>query len=90
MTKAGIEVFNVQKKPISAINRVANNKMNIDKLKNVLENDEEVLELFTHTAPSRQKQLAGFYCDAKTEETRKKRELKIIEALRSGNKGMLY
>ena len=90
MTKAGIEVFNVQKKPISAINRVDINKMNIDKLKNVLMNDKEVLELFTHTAPSRQKQLAGFYCDAKTEETRKKRELKIIEALRSGNKGMLY
>ena len=90
MTKAGIDVFSVQIKHEPGLSRDKTTERNIENLKDALMNDEKVLKLFMDTAPSRQKQLAGFYCDAKTEETRKKRELKIIEALRTGNRGMLY
>jgi len=90
MTKAGVDVFCVKKMQEPAVNRDELAKMNIEKLESVLMNDEIILKLFVDTAPSRRKQLAGFYCDAKTEETRKKREVKIIEALKTGNRGMLY
>lgn len=90
MTEAGIQAFGVRMERESAVDKNEINRMNIEKLKEALMNDGKVYELFQETPPSRQKQLAGFYCDAKTEETRKKREAKIIDALRSGNKGMLY
>jgi uncharacterized protein YdeI (YjbR/CyaY-like superfamily) len=59
-------------------------------LRRVLSEEKEVLDLYNRNSLSRQKQLAGFYCEAKTEETKKKRKNKIIEALKTNNKGMLY
>lgn len=87
MTKAGTEVY----KPIQLNTRLElsiNDK--IELLRMALSDVKEVLELFNENTSSRQKQLAGFFCEAKTEETRKKRKTKIIEALKTNYKGMLY
>jgi uncharacterized protein YdeI (YjbR/CyaY-like superfamily) len=87
MTNAGIEVYKVEKK---------NEKIVIDMsekikiLRDVLKDNKEILNLFDNKAPSRQKQFAGFFCDAKTDETRNKRKSKIIEALKNNYTGMLY
>jgi uncharacterized protein YdeI (YjbR/CyaY-like superfamily) len=59
-------------------------------LREALSDDSDALGLYDAKPPSRQRQLAGFYCDAKTEATRDKRKGKITEALRSGYSGMLY
>jgi uncharacterized protein YdeI (YjbR/CyaY-like superfamily) len=58
----------------------------------ILENalQKENCDLLTKASPSRKKQLAGFYCDAKTDVTKKKRLTKIIESLETNYKGMLY
>lgn len=63
---------------------------NIQRLTEALKNDEEVLKLFEAKPLSRQKQFAGFYCEAKTGETRETRKAKIIDALQSNYNGMLY
>jgi uncharacterized protein YdeI (YjbR/CyaY-like superfamily) len=89
ITEAGLDAFQGKEKEENN-NRDAINKMNIEKLIDALKNDHGALNLFEKTPPSRQKQLAGFYCDAKSEETRNKRMKKIIEALNTGNRGMLY
>ncbi|MEJ2658852.1 MAG: YdeI/OmpD-associated family protein [Desulfobacterales bacterium] len=62
----------------------------IELLKKELKPHKDILSLFESKSPSRQKQFAGFYCEAKTEETRKKRIGKIIEALSNNYNGMLY
>jgi uncharacterized protein YdeI (YjbR/CyaY-like superfamily) len=90
MTQAGIEAYKVIDEIHTSNNRDDLNNRNIKSLKDAFLNNDEIVKLFEEKSPSRQKQLAGFYCDAKTEETRKKRLVKIIEALKSGNKGMLY
>lgn len=59
-------------------------------LRSTLNDDIEILNLYNACAKSRQNQLAAFYCDAKTEETKKKRKDKIINALKNNYKGMLY
>jgi uncharacterized protein YdeI (YjbR/CyaY-like superfamily) len=58
-------------------------------LKAALARDAEALRLFDSKPPSRQKQFAGFFCDAKTDATRAKRIATIAEALRDGFTGML-
>lgn len=90
LTEAGIKAFrgNVTRK--IPHHRHEQNQRNIEVLSGVLQNDHEMLKLFLETSPSRQKQLAGFYCEAKTEETRKKRLQKIIEAIKTNYRGMLY
>jgi len=65
-------------------------KTDIEALRAALADDAEALRLFGERPPSKQRQMAGFYCEAKGEETRRKRKGKIIEALRTGAKGMLY
>ena len=47
-------------------------------------------ENYKSSSESKQRQMAMFYNDAKSEEVRKKRENKIIEALVENKKGMLY
>ena len=47
-------------------------------------------EKYKSSSGSKQKQMALFYNDAKSEEVRNKREKKIIEALVGNKKGMLY
>lgn len=87
MTKAGEDVYcnkgNIKKK-----------KVNIDECINILKtslaNDKEYFDLFNQTSLSKQKRFSGFYCDAKTDETRKKRLIKIMDALRNNYDGMLY
>lgn len=90
VTKAGIEGYKARNDQKTSKSKDEINEMNINQLKDALKQDRKALILFDDTPPSRQKQLAGFYCDAKTEETREKRKGKIIEALTSGYKGMLY
>jgi len=90
MTQAGLDAYQAQEETDTADSRDHKNSVNIETLKAALANDAEIFRLFEEKPPSRQKQLAGFYCDAKTEKTRKKRQAKIVEALRSGYKGMLY
>jgi uncharacterized protein YdeI (YjbR/CyaY-like superfamily) len=50
----------------------------------------EAGELFGRQCLSYKKQLAGFYFSAKQEETKRKRLEKIIAALESGTRGMLF
>jgi len=87
MTNAGIDVYKVENNKEKIVIDI-NEKIQI--LKNSLEGNKEILNLFENKSPSRQKQFAGFYCDAKTDETRNKRKDKIIEALISNYNGMLY
>lgn len=62
----------------------------IEMLKKALSGDAEALSLFERKSASKKKQLAGFFCEAKTVETRQKRTNKIIEALKNDHKGILY
>jgi uncharacterized protein YdeI (YjbR/CyaY-like superfamily) len=87
MTNAGIDVYKVESNKEKIVIDI-NKKIQI--LKKALEENKEILSLFENKSPSRQKQFAGFYCDAKTDETRNKRKDKIIEALINNYKGMLY
>jgi len=90
ITQAGIEAFRGNVDEGDKNDKDTKHKMNLGILVDVLKDDGDVLKLFEASPPSRQKQLAGFYCDAKSEETRSKRKQKIIEALITNNKGMLY
>jgi uncharacterized protein YdeI (YjbR/CyaY-like superfamily) len=87
MTKAGNEVYKAEKK---VKQNVVDMSERIKILRDVLKDNKEILTLFDNKAPSRQKQFAGFYCEAKTAETRNKRKNKIIEALENNYTGMLY
>jgi uncharacterized protein YdeI (YjbR/CyaY-like superfamily) len=87
MTDSGIAVYKADKsKGKTSIDM--NEK--IEQLKSELKKQSNILGLYEEKTLSRQKQFAGFYCDAKTDETRKKRIKKIIEALESNCTGMLY
>ncbi|HHW11147.1 MAG TPA: hypothetical protein GXX29_14390 [Firmicutes bacterium] len=90
LTPAGIAAYQAPEKAQTTADREKQHAAHIETLKAALADDAEILRLFMETPPSRQKQLAGFYCDAKSEETRLKRKGKIAEALKSGYKGMLY
>lgn len=87
MTQAGKDVFKApatEKKPVIDMSE----KINV--LRELLQEDKEVLALYDNTSPSRQKQLAGFYGEAKTDETKNKRKIKIMDALKNNYTGMLY
>lgn len=56
----------------------------------LLEHDEDLLLAFRNCSASEMKRFAGFYFDAKGEDTRRKRLVRIAAALREGRKGMLY
>ncbi|HPX25731.1 MAG TPA: YdeI/OmpD-associated family protein [Treponemataceae bacterium] len=86
MTESGIEVYQPDENAKPAITM----DERIQNLKAVLSDDQEVLALYNAKPLSKQKQFAGFYSDAKTEETKIKRKNKIIEALKTNYSGMLY
>ncbi|MBU2510614.1 YdeI/OmpD-associated family protein [bacterium] len=87
VANAGVDAYKTEKNDdIIAIDI----NVKIEILKKELKQHKDILCLFESKAPSRQKQFAVFYCDAKTEETRKKRIDKIIKALVNNYKGMLY
>jgi uncharacterized protein YdeI (YjbR/CyaY-like superfamily) len=73
-----------------AVKTVADMSEKILTLKEALHDDKDALRLFDAKPPSKQKQFAGFYCDAKTDVTRAKRKDKIVGALRDNYGGMLY
>lgn len=87
VTEAGSKAYKPEKSDKKAVVDM-NEKIEI--LKNALGHEKEILSIFESKSASRQKQFAGFYCEAKTDETRKKRINKIIEALKSNYIGMLY
>lgn len=87
MTNAGMDVYKAETNDNKNVIDI-NEKIAI--LTDELKHDKEILSLFAAKPPSRQKQFAGFYCEAKTDETRKKRLVKITEALKSNYTGMLY
>lgn len=87
MTKEGIEVF---KPKATTTNSIMDINEKIQILRNVLKENKDILILYDGKTASRQKQFAGFYCDAKTEETKEKRKKKIMDALMNNYNGMLY
>lgn len=100
MTDSGMEVYKPVDGPVSgattdsavkpAVKTVADMSEKILTLKEALHDDKDALRLFDAKPPSKQKQFAGFYCDAKTDVTRAKRKDKIVGALRDNYGGMLY
>lgn len=87
VTQAGIDAFKADE---SREDKTALCETNIRTLKEALAADTSALDQFEKISPSRKKQLAGFYCNAKTDGTRDKRITKIKEAILTGYKGMLY
>ncbi len=65
------------------------NKLILD-FKELLRNDLSLLEEYEKKPMSLKKQYAGFYFDAKTDETRNKRLDKIVTAIKENKKGMLF
>jgi uncharacterized protein YdeI (YjbR/CyaY-like superfamily) len=90
LTEHGVNAFKPASAKGGAAERMDRNVENIRVLSDALQGDGEAATLFENTPPSRKKQLAGFYAEAKTEATREKRKAKIIEALITNDKGMLY
>lgn len=90
ITEFGVEAFKPEPDQGEIADKADQNAVNIRTLKETLRNDQVVAELFESMPPSRKRQLAGFYGEAKTEATREKRKAKIIEALTTKYKGMLY
>lgn len=90
LTDFGVEVYQADDKAIDPIQKENQTTSNLNTLRDALKDQSDALILFESTSPSRKKQLAGFYCEAKTDETRTKRKAKIIEALKNNDKGMLY
>ncbi len=56
----------------------------------VLKDDKAARENFVKAPASYQKQIVGFYFDAKQEETKQKRLTKIVAALRTNKRTMLF
>jgi uncharacterized protein YdeI (YjbR/CyaY-like superfamily) len=90
LTQAGLLAFKGDVNNRKPNDRNEQNQRNMEVLSDALKMNTDALKLFEETSLSRKKQLAGFYCDAKTEETRKKRMQKIVEALKVHYKGMLF
>jgi uncharacterized protein YdeI (YjbR/CyaY-like superfamily) len=87
MTKSGMDVYLPEKQEKSD---QINIEDKIEELRKVLQPLPEIIKLYNEKTVSKQKQFAGFYCDAKTEETKNKRKNKIIDALKDNFNGMLY
>jgi uncharacterized protein YdeI (YjbR/CyaY-like superfamily) len=90
MTEYGIAAFQCKTEVSPIHNKADIHIHNIAVLKMALHDDADAHKAFACLAVSRQKQLAGFYCEAKTDETKVKRKAKIIEAVKNNYKGMLY
>jgi uncharacterized protein YdeI (YjbR/CyaY-like superfamily) len=90
ITEFGIDAYQDNDKNNEVVDKNSMHANNIEKLKDALSMESDISKLFENTIRSRQKQLAGFYCEAKTEKTRKRRKEKIIEAIMNNYKGMLY
>lgn len=56
----------------------------------LISSDKTIFDKFSDCTPSVKKRFCGFYFDAKTDETKKKRLEKIKRALKENIKGMLY
>lgn len=65
------------------------NKLSIEFTK-LISGDKNILAKFNDCTPSVKKRYCGFYFDAKTDETKKKRLGIIKKALNENNKGMLF
>lgn len=87
ITQSGIDAFKPEK-PKQDKNLI--DELNIQKLKEVLASDKTAHAQFEQISASRKKQMAAFYCDAKTDETRNKRLARIIDSVINGKKEMLY
>ncbi len=85
MTDAGIAAYRDEPKPDKPARDI---ETAIRTLRDALSAD--ALSLFDAKPPSRQKQFALFYCDAKTDATRARRLGKITEALKNDYTGILY
>lgn len=90
MTEAGADAYSEKAEGTAAGPRPDAHAANIAALRESLGPDPEALRLFGLKPPSRQKQFAGFFCDAKGEQTCKRRLAKIVDALKKGYEGMLY
>lgn len=90
ITEYGAEAFKPAPDQGEAAENADQNASSIRNLKETLRNNLVVAELFENMPPSRKRQLAGFYGEAKTQATREKRKAKIIEAITTKYKGMLY
>jgi uncharacterized protein YdeI (YjbR/CyaY-like superfamily) len=86
MTEYGIKVYLPEDK--EECNKSIEEKIVL--LRDILKKTPEYLSIYDNKPPSRQKQFAGFYCDAKSEVIREKRKNKIIDALKNNYSGMLY
>jgi uncharacterized protein YdeI (YjbR/CyaY-like superfamily) len=87
MTKSGRDVYLPEEQEKSDQLSIEDK---IEELRKVLQAFPEIIKLYNGKSLSKQKQFAGFYCDAKTEETKNKRKNKIIDALKDNFDGMLY
>lgn len=87
MTQAGMDAFKAETKIEKTMMNMSDK---IEILKKALRDNEDALQIYENKPQSKQKQFAGFYCDAKSDETRNKRKNKIIEALQNNYTGMLY
>lgn len=90
VTEYGMAAFRAHDTGGDCVDRDAMNRSNIELLKAALEGEEEALALLENAALSRQRQMGGFYAEAKGEATREKRKARIVDALKTGYKGMLY
>lgn len=62
----------------------------IERFKDIIKGHNVLCAEYDKLAPSRQKEYAGFYFDAKQEDTRKRRLEKIEKAIMEKSKGILY
>lgn len=90
MTEQGVLAFQCGSRPLPKTGKTIDHSEKIAVLKMALKDDKPILKSLEGLSVSRQKQLAGFYGEAKTDETREKRKRKIMEAIRTNSKGMLY
>ena len=92
MEKPGLET--IEKAKINGYWEIGYNKKDTKKdterFKEIIKGKKLLYAEYNKLAPSRQKQYAGFYFDAKQETTRLKRLEKIGKAIIEKNKGILY
>ena len=71
-------------------NNIRDRKEDIEPFKEILKGDRELFMKYINLAPSLQRGYANFYFEAKKEETRKARLVKIKMAIKGKLKGILY
>jgi len=92
MTDLGMEAINTAKLngKWNSVTVKENSEENIKIIENLLVNNKSAKENFSRAPLSFKKQIAAFYFDAKQEETRNKRFMKIIKVLEENKKQILY